>query len=84
MRVPAALPMRVMTVGETLDAATALLRIRALPLLALAAVLAGAEQAVLAPLRAAAGVTAPVFLPDFDDHFGAWWLLAVGVGHAGR
>ncbi|WP_328471904.1 hypothetical protein OHA21_08445 [Actinoplanes sp. NBC_00393] len=76
MQAPAALPMRVMTVGETLDAATALLRARALPLLSLAAVLAGVEQLVLTPMRAAAGVTAPVFLPDLDDNFGAWWLLA--------
>ncbi|MEU4428702.1 hypothetical protein AB0F81_49520 [Actinoplanes sp. NPDC024001] len=75
MQVPAVLPMRVMTVGETLDAATALLRARALPLLALAAVLAGAEQLLLTPLRAEAGLPAPVFLPSWDDDAGPWWLL---------
>lgn len=72
---PAVLPMRVMTVGETLDAATALLRARALPLLALAAVLAGAEQLVLAPLRLAAGVGVPVFMPDWDENPVFWWLV---------
>jgi len=73
------LPLRPMTLGELLDAAMTLLRRRALPLLAAAAVLAGAEQVVLAPLRRAAGLEPPYFW--LGDGFGTWWTL-VALGFA--
>jgi hypothetical protein len=69
-----------MTAGEVLDAAAALLRERALPLLSFAAVLAAAEQVLLAVLRDRAGLAAPTYLPDWDDNIGPWWLIvATGV-----
>ena len=72
------LPLRPMTLGEVLDAAMALLRARALPLILTAGVLGGLEQAVLAPLRRAAFVTAPYYGPA-RGHFGQWWsVTAVG------
>lgn len=74
------LPLRPMTLGELLDAAMALLRARALPLLAAGAVLALLEQVLLRPLRAAALVTAPYYGPT-RDHFGQWWL-ATSAGFA--
>lgn len=74
------LPLRPMTLGELLDAAVALLRSRAVPLLATAAGLAIVEQAVLRPLRAGAFATAPYYLPA-ERHFGQWWTVtAVGAG----
>ena len=72
------LPLRPMTLGELLDAAVALLRARALPLLSAAAVLALIEQAVLRPLRDAAFATAPYYGPA-EGHVGQWWsVTAVG------
>jgi hypothetical protein len=68
------LPLRPMTLGELLDAAMALLRVRALPLLGLGAVLALLEQALLVPLRSAAFVTAPYYGPA-RGHFGQWWTI---------
>ncbi|WP_433726184.1 hypothetical protein ACQP2Y_08690 [Actinoplanes sp. CA-051413] len=68
------LPLRPMTLGELLDAAMALLRARALPLLATAAVLGLLEQALLVPLRTAAFVTAPYYGPA-RGHFGQWWIV---------
>jgi hypothetical protein len=74
------LPLRPMTLGELLDAAMALLRVRAVPLLAGAAVLATAEQLALAPLRRAAFLSPPFYGPA-AEHLGAWWMtVAVGFG----
>lgn len=74
------LPMRPMTAGELLDAGAGLLRQRAVPLLALAAPLAAAEQVLLARLRDRAGLTAPTYLPEFGD-LGGWWpVAATGFG----
>ncbi|MFI7547939.1 hypothetical protein [Actinoplanes sp. NPDC049599] len=74
------LPLRPMTLGELLDAAMSLLRARALPLLATGAVLGLLEQALLAPLRAAASVTAPYYGPA-RGHFGQWWgVTSLGFG----
>jgi hypothetical protein len=74
------LPLRPMTLGEVLDAAMALLRVRALPLLATGVVLALLEQAVLAPLRSAAFLSAPYYGPA-RGHFGQWWgVTAFGFG----
>ena len=74
------LPLRPMTLGELLDAAMSLLRARALPLLATGVVLALLEQALLAPLRAAAFLTAPYYGPA-RGHFGQWWgVAALGFG----
>jgi hypothetical protein len=74
------LPLRPMTLGELLDAAIALLRRRALPLLSAAAVLAAAEQFALVPLRTAQHVSAPYFGPA-NGHFPGWWTL-VAFGFA--
>jgi len=72
------LPLRPMTLGELLDAAMALLRSRALPLLAAGVLLGLLEQALLAPLRAAAFVTPPYYGPA-RGHFLQWWsVTAVG------
>ncbi len=74
------LPLRPMTLGEVLDAAMALLRARALPLLATAVVLALLEQAVLVPLRSAAFLSAPYYGPA-RGHFAQWWgVTAFGFG----
>jgi hypothetical protein len=73
-------PLRPMTLGELLDAAMVLLRRRALPMFGSAAVLAGAEQLALGPLRAGAHMTAPFYGPA---HFsiGDWWAVtALGFG----
>ncbi|BBH69481.1 hypothetical protein ACTI_61660 [Actinoplanes sp. OR16] len=77
---PEVLPMRPMTAGELLDAGAALLRRRALPMLALAAPLAAAEQVLLGRWREGAGLGAPTYMPDFGD-FGTWWTItAAGLG----
>jgi hypothetical protein len=74
-----ALPLRLLTVAEVLDAALALLRTRAGPLLAWGAALAAAEQAVLYPLRSAAAAGGG-YLPD-EDRVGQWWaVVALGFG----
>jgi hypothetical protein len=73
------IPLRPMTLGELLDAAVSLPRRRPRPLLSAAAVLAVAEQVVLAPLRERAGLSAPYFLPEHD--IAGWWLLT-GLGFA--
>jgi hypothetical protein len=74
------LPLRPMTLGELLDAATALLRRRALPLFAAAGTLAAGEQLALAPLRAAAYLSPPYYGPA-EQHVGAWWAVtAFGFG----
>ena len=77
-----ALPLRPLTVGEVLDAATNLLRRYAVPLLSSSLVLATLEQLLLYPLRRAAGVVPPWYYPP--DRFGAYWLLlAAGLGTEG-
>jgi hypothetical protein len=74
------LPLRPMTLGELLDAAMALLRRRALPLLGAAAVLAVAEQMVLAPLRTGAYLSPPFYGPA-EEHVTAWWtVVSLGFG----
>ncbi|GAA4680973.1 hypothetical protein [Phytohabitans rumicis] len=76
------LPLRPLTVGELLDAAVSLLRGYGRVLLPVAAVLAAAEQALLAPLRRAAGAEPPAYLPNFPefDHLGMYWvMLATGA-----
>nr|BFE75634.1 hypothetical protein GCM10020092_089350 [Actinoplanes digitatis] len=55
------LPLRPMTLGEALDAAISLLRARAVPLLAAAAVLALLEQVLIVSLRTAAFATPPYY-----------------------
>jgi hypothetical protein len=74
------LPLRPMTLGELLDAAMALLRRRALPLFAAAAVLAAAEQLALAPLRASAHLTAPFYGPTTGGVQDWWFVTAAGFG----
>jgi hypothetical protein len=72
--------LRPMTLGELLDAAMVLLRRRALPLFASAAVLAGAEQLALGPARAGAHMTAPYYGPA-GGNVEAWWAVtALGFG----
>lgn len=76
------LPLRPLTVGELLDAAVSLLRAHGRALLPVAAVLAAIEQALLAPLRLAADVQPPAYLPDFPElrHLEIFWvLLAAGA-----
>ncbi|GIH11999.1 hypothetical protein [Rugosimonospora africana] len=75
------LPLRPQTLGELLDAATNLLRRNALLLIGTALGLAAAEQAALYPLRRAAGVAPPWYLPQSTDHAAQYWgLLATGFG----
>jgi hypothetical protein len=73
------LPLRPLTVGELLDAAVTLLRAHGRVLLPIAAVLAAAEQALLAPLRRSADAQPPAYLPDSDLLGWYWLLLAVGA-----
>ncbi len=68
------IPLRPLTFGELLDAAVQLLRTNARLLLIVAFVLALCEQAVLFPLRAAAGVDGTTDLFTTDDG-GIWWLV---------
>jgi len=75
------LPLRPLTVGEVLDAATNLLRRYATPMLIAGLVLAVLEQLVLYPLRLAAHVAPPWYYPPHIDRLGAYWLmLAAGLG----
>ena len=74
---PGAIPLRPLTTGELLDAATSLLRTRAPVLLGAGFLLALLEQAVLFPLREQADVVNAVF-PN-EEHWGWYWvLLTVG------
>jgi hypothetical protein len=76
---PGVLPLRPLTVGELLDAAVALLRTRAVPLLGVGLVLAALEQAVLYPMRQLSRMTW-YYLPD-DNHVPEWWFtVAIGFG----
>ena|SRR5437763_3492290 len=74
----AVLPLRPLTFAELMDAAVALLRGHARVYLPVALVLAAAEQAVLYPLRLAAGINPPWGLP-YSDRLGQYWLM-LGVG----
>lgn len=79
-RTSGVIPLRPLTLGELLDAAVVLLRRGAVALLLAGVVLAVAEQLALYPLRVAAGVTAPGYLPH-SDRLGEYWLLvAAGFG----
>lgn len=72
-------PLRAMTAGETLDAAVALLRQRALPLLPVAVVLAAAEQILLFGMRDSAGMRPPYYYVPLDFATVAWWpVVATG------
>ncbi|MFC0529234.1 hypothetical protein [Phytohabitans kaempferiae] len=76
------LPLRPLTVGELLDTAVSLLRAHGRALLPVAAVLAAIEQALLAPLRLAADVEPPAYLPDFPQlrEMELYWvMLATGA-----
>jgi len=76
---PGVLPLRPLTVGEILDAAVALLRTRALPLLGVGFVLAALEQALLYPMRSLSHMT-PFYVPD-DNHVTEWWAtVSLGFG----
>lgn len=75
------LPLRPLTVGEVLDAATNLLRRYATPMLIAGLVLAMLEQLALYPLRLAAHVAPPWYYPPHIDRLGTYWLmLAAGLG----
>lgn len=77
---PGVLPLRPMTFGELLDAAILLLRLRGRLLIPAALVLAGAEQALIRPLRQWAGMYGawPRF---YDDQFGRVYLAIIaGLG----
>ncbi|TDB71377.1 hypothetical protein [Micromonospora sp. KC723] len=77
----AVLPRRPLTVGELLDSAVLLLRAQSRLLLPLGAFLAVGEQLLLLPLRLAADLRPPAYLPGGWDPFAAYWLLlAVGAG----
>lgn len=74
-----ALPLRPLTTGELLDAATAVLRTRAPLLIGVGFLLALLEQAMLFPLRQLADVVNAIF-PN-ESHWGWYWLLFL-VGFA--
>jgi hypothetical protein len=75
-----ALPLRPLTTAEVLDVAVSLLRDHARVLLPAGLVLAAAEQLALAPLRSAAGVHPPWFLPQSGAESLYWLLLVLGCG----
>jgi hypothetical protein len=89
------IPLRAMTAGEILDAAVALLRRRALPLLTLALALAAAEQVLLSRLRETAGLSPPFYYGDLGSADVSWvpvlatgfateaFIIAVLGGYAG-
>ena len=82
------LPLRPLTSGEILDAAVALVRRHAVPLLVSGALLAVLEQAALYPLRRQALLTPhywELFAPwdwplDILDAGAFWLLVALGLG----
>jgi hypothetical protein len=85
LRVPhggpsSALPLRPLTTAEVLDAAVSLLREYGRVLLPAGIALAVVEQLALAPLRAAAGVRPPSYLPAAGSEAVYWLLLVVGCG----
>ncbi|GIJ51049.1 hypothetical protein Val02_79350 [Virgisporangium aliadipatigenens] len=72
-------PLRPLTVGELLDAAVALFRTNARPLLLVAVLLAAAEQALLYPLRI--DTAKPPYMVPYDDALDWYWVM-IGVGFA--
>ncbi|MBB4743489.1 putative anti-sigma-YlaC factor YlaD [Actinoplanes octamycinicus] len=77
-RIPAILPLRATTTGESLDGAVALLRQRALPLLVAAAILAAGEQWLLTLVGAAEDLPAVYDWTQAD--FDVWWpSIATGL-----
>ncbi|TDC70759.1 hypothetical protein E1193_29610 [Micromonospora sp. KC606] len=74
----AVLPRRPLTVGELLDSAMLLLRSQGRLLLPLGALLAVGEQLLLLPLRLAADLRPPTYLPEGWELFAAYGLLLVG------
>ncbi|WIM93227.1 hypothetical protein ACTOB_005199 [Actinoplanes oblitus] len=70
-RIPAILPLRATTVGESLDGAVALLRQRALPLLVAAAVLAAGEQWALTIVGSREHL--PAIYNWTESGSGVWW-----------
>ncbi len=77
---PGVLPLRPLTVGEALDAAVVLLRVRGRRLLMVGVLVAAVEQVLLFPLRRLADVDA--YYWPADDRWAAWALLvAVGFGY---
>jgi hypothetical protein len=75
------IPLRAMTAGEILDAAVALLRQHALPLLSLSLVLAATEQILLSQLREAASLSPPLYYWRLDSE-GMDWVPVVATGLA--
>ncbi|GII23571.1 hypothetical protein [Planosporangium mesophilum] len=78
-RPPGVIPLRPLTLGELLDTAIELLRRNAVALLLAGPAVAAAEQAVLYPLRAAAAITPPGYLPH--GRLGGYWLV-IAAGFA--
>jgi hypothetical protein len=74
------LPLRPLTFGELLDAAVSLLRGHAGVYLTVAIALSATEQAVLYPLKIAAGIRPPWGLPYLDRLGEYWLLLGTGLG----
>jgi hypothetical protein len=68
------LPLRPLTVGELLDAAVSVLRRHGWLFIGTALAFAAVEQVMLYPLRRAAGVGPPYYLP-YRDRLGEYWLL---------
>lgn len=79
-RPPGVVPLRPLTLAELLDAAVGLLRANATALLLAGAGVAVVEQIMLYPLRLAASVTPPGYLPHSDRLGQYWLLLAAGFG----
>jgi hypothetical protein len=74
------IPLRPLTLAELLDCALELLRRNARGLLGASAILAVLEQAVLLPVRLAAGPIPP-YVDPFDGPLGPTWLvIALGLG----
>jgi hypothetical protein len=74
------IPLRAMTAGEILDAAVALLRQRALPLLSLSLVLAATEQILLTRLREGAELSPPLYYWQLDNATIDWVpVIATGL-----
>ena len=75
----AVLPLRPLTIGELIDSAVLLLRDHARVLVPVALILTVLEQLLLHPLRLAAEVAPPGYLPEINRLPAYWFLLAVGA-----